>query len=117
MILSELFVSPFMGRPLVFFPFHPFFLLSSFWGGSFYCSFFSLFFLAQFISEEESRQKQEFKTLQENQEIQLKELQDQCNFNITELSQLQVRQHALISLHSFTITPDSILFSLHVLMN
>ncbi|MCJ8742689.1 hypothetical protein PDJAM_G00085320 [Pangasius djambal] len=45
--------------------------------------------LTQFMSEEESRQKQEFKTLQENQEIQLKELQDQCDFNITELHQLQ----------------------------
>ncbi|XP_060765287.1 STE20-like serine/threonine-protein kinase [Neoarius graeffei] len=45
--------------------------------------------LTQFMSEEESRQKQEFKTLQENQEIQLKELQDQCDCNITELHQLQ----------------------------
>ncbi|KAF4082560.1 hypothetical protein AMELA_G00153070 [Ameiurus melas] len=45
--------------------------------------------LTQFMSEEESRQKQEFKTLQENQEIQLKELQDQCDSNINELHQLQ----------------------------
>ncbi|KAF7700888.1 hypothetical protein HF521_002053 [Silurus meridionalis] len=45
--------------------------------------------LTQFMLEEENRQKQEFKTLQETQEIQLKELQDQCDFNITELQQLQ----------------------------
>ncbi|KAF5892770.1 phospholipase DDHD2 isoform X2, partial [Clarias magur] len=45
--------------------------------------------LTQVMSEEEIRQKQEFKTLQETQEIQLKELQDQCDFNITELHQLQ----------------------------
>ncbi|KAK2823670.1 hypothetical protein Q7C36_020270 [Tachysurus vachellii] len=45
--------------------------------------------LTQFMSEDESRQKQEFKSLQESQELQFKELQDQCDFNITELHQLQ----------------------------
>lgn len=66
-------------------------------------------FMTQFMSEEENRQKQEFKTLQENQEIQLKELQDQCNFNITELNQLQVQQCILICLHSFRITSAEML--------
>lgn len=64
--------------------------------------------VTQFMLEEEHRQKQEFKTLQENQEIQLKELQDQCDFNINELNQLQVYQHTSISLHSFTITSSKI---------
>ncbi|XP_062870748.1 STE20-like serine/threonine-protein kinase [Trichomycterus rosablanca] len=45
--------------------------------------------LTQFMGEEEARQKQEFRLLQENQELQLKEIQDQCESNITELHQLQ----------------------------
>uniref|UniRef100_A0A8C9RQ92 non-specific serine/threonine protein kinase n=1 Tax=Scleropages formosus TaxID=113540 RepID=A0A8C9RQ92_SCLFO len=45
--------------------------------------------LAQFVTEEESRQKQEKQNLQQSQERQLCELQEQCEANIAELQQLQ----------------------------
>ncbi|XP_072514704.1 STE20-like serine/threonine-protein kinase isoform X2 [Salminus brasiliensis] len=45
--------------------------------------------ILQFLSEEESKQKQERSILQENQENQLKEVQEQCDANVTELQQLQ----------------------------
>ncbi|XP_028830105.1 serine/threonine-protein kinase 10 isoform X2 [Denticeps clupeoides] len=45
--------------------------------------------LSQFTSEEESRQHQEWQTLQQSQEGQLKEVQEQCDANLAELQQLQ----------------------------
>ncbi|KAL6472582.1 hypothetical protein MHYP_G00187700 [Metynnis hypsauchen] len=45
--------------------------------------------VTQFLSEEESRQKQERIRLQETQEKQLKEAQEQCDTNAAELQQLQ----------------------------
>ncbi|KAJ8286322.1 hypothetical protein GJAV_G00037140 [Gymnothorax javanicus] len=45
--------------------------------------------LAQFVSEEESQQKQERLILQQSQEAQLREIQEQCNANIAELQQIQ----------------------------
>ncbi|XP_036384678.1 serine/threonine-protein kinase 10 [Megalops cyprinoides] len=45
--------------------------------------------LTQFVSEEEARQKQERQTLQQSQEMQLKQLQEKCDGNIAELQQLQ----------------------------
>uniref|UniRef100_A0AAY4AID8 non-specific serine/threonine protein kinase n=1 Tax=Denticeps clupeoides TaxID=299321 RepID=A0AAY4AID8_9TELE len=43
----------------------------------------------KFTSEEESRQHQEWQTLQQSQEGQLKEVQEQCDANLAELQQLQ----------------------------
>uniref|UniRef100_A0AAR2JQA4 non-specific serine/threonine protein kinase n=1 Tax=Pygocentrus nattereri TaxID=42514 RepID=A0AAR2JQA4_PYGNA len=45
--------------------------------------------ITQFLSEEESRQKEECIRLQETQEKQLKEAQEQCDTNAAELQQLQ----------------------------
>ncbi|KAJ8333846.1 hypothetical protein SKAU_G00411650 [Synaphobranchus kaupii] len=45
--------------------------------------------LTQFVSEEESRQKQERQNLQQTHETQLRELQEQCDGNIAELQQIQ----------------------------
>ncbi|KAK1800467.1 hypothetical protein P4O66_005502 [Electrophorus voltai] len=45
--------------------------------------------LTQFLSEVEAQQKQEWTKLQENQEVQFREVQEQCDANISELQQLQ----------------------------
>ncbi|XP_031433243.1 serine/threonine-protein kinase 10-like [Clupea harengus] len=45
--------------------------------------------LTQFLAEEERQQRQERQALVQSQEAQLKEVQDQCDANITELQQLQ----------------------------
>ncbi|XP_062409782.1 STE20-like serine/threonine-protein kinase isoform X2 [Sardina pilchardus] len=45
--------------------------------------------LTQYVADEESRQRQERQALVQTQEVQLKEVQDQCDANIAELQQLQ----------------------------
>ncbi|XP_041915876.1 serine/threonine-protein kinase 10 [Alosa sapidissima] len=45
--------------------------------------------LTQYLVDEESRQRQERQALVQTQEVQLKEVQDQCDANIAELQQLQ----------------------------
>ncbi|XP_048115316.1 serine/threonine-protein kinase 10 [Alosa alosa] len=45
--------------------------------------------LTQYLADEESRQRQERQALVQTQEVQLKEVQDQCDANIAELQQLQ----------------------------
>ncbi|KAI1882553.1 hypothetical protein AGOR_G00251930 [Albula goreensis] len=45
--------------------------------------------LTQFVSEEEALQKQEKQSLQQSQEVQLRQLQEQCDSNIADLQQIQ----------------------------